>query len=338
MKALRKFALLLLFAYIFTGFLPVYAQRPALNAHAGIVIDAATGTEIMAKNADTIMYPASTTKIMTALLAIEYGDLDISVKIGNEVNLIAWDSSRAHLQPGDSISLRDLLYGMMLASGNDAAYAVAVHIARVNSGNAQLSAQAALKEFSRMMNERARQLGAVNTSFVNPDGYPHSHHLTTARDLALITAEAMKLPEFRDIVQTASFQPETWQGGAVRTWTNGNHLIRKDSDFYYAKATGGKTGYTVPAGFTMVATAREADLELVAVALNTDAHGRWLDSTELLEYGFREYTPQPPVVYVEDVMLAEAPEAVKKEEPEGIHVWVKLLVKLLADLARPPVQ
>lgn len=337
MKALRRLSVLLLFAIIITGFLPAHAQQPILNAHAAIVIDAATGTEIMEKNADTIMFPASTTKIMTALLAVEHGDLDEMIKIGQEVNLIAWDSSRAHLQPGDRLSLRDLLYGMMLASGNDAAYAVAVHIARLDSGY-ELSAGAGLKEFARMMNERARELGVVNTHFVNPDGYPNSHHYTTARDLALITAEAMRLPDIREIVQTASFRPETWQGGAVRTWTNGNKLIRGDSDFFYGKATGGKTGYTQPAGFTLVATAREENLELVAVVLDTDADGRWLDSTELLEYGFREYTPQPPVVYVEDVMLAEAPEEVKKEEPEGMHVWVKLLVKLLADLARPPVQ
>lgn len=329
---MRNFISLIAVLLVFAGFLPAHAQEPWLNASAAIVIDAATGTEILGRNADTIMYPASTTKIMTALLAVEHGDLDETVRIGQEVNMIAWDSSRAHLQPGDAISLRDLLYGMMLASGNDAAYAVAVHIARL--ADSDLSEAAALEEFARMMNERAREVGAVNTNFANPDGYPHPHHYTTARDLALIMAEAMGRPEFREIVQTADYRPRTWRGAKVRAWSNGNYLIQRDSGFFYAKATGGKTGYTVPAGFTMVATAGEGDLELVAVALNTDADGRWLDTVNLLEYGFENYTP--PEAETAEVKFAQVPLLASKAEGEEAPVqqaavppWLEALVNFL---------
>lgn len=327
-------AIFLFFALILSSF-PAHAQEPWLTAHAAIVIDAATGAEILGKNADTIMYPASTTKIMTALLAVERGDLDKTVKIGQEVNMIAWDSSRAHLRPGDTISLRDLLYGMMLASGNDAAYAVAVHIARI--AKPHFSETAAMKDFVAMMNERARELGAVDTNFANPDGYPHPRHYTTARDLALIMAAAMEYPEFREIVQTANYRPQTWRGERARAWNNGNYLIHGDSGFFYSKATGGKTGYTVPAGFTMVATAREEELELVAVALNTDADGRWLDTINLLEYGFENYTS--PREEAAEVKFAQVPllasttdgeEALKQQAPPVVHPWVEALVNFLA--------
>lgn len=255
-------------------------------------MDAESKEIIFSKNADTIMYPASTTKIMTALLAVEHGNLDEIITIGAEVELIAWDSSRAYLQSGDRLSLRDAIYGMMLASGNDAAYAVAVHIARIESGDAAMSASEALKFFSGMMNSRAEEIGARNTNFVNPDGYPHRDHYTTAADLALIMAEAMKNHDFREFDSTPSHYPETWDSSSARAWTNGNQLIHSNSAFYHERAMGGKTGFTNPAGFTMVATAAQDGKELVAVALKTDAHGRWLDTTGMLEYGF-EILPQP---------------------------------------------
>jgi len=294
MKALRITIIVLIFTVLLSGFQPVRAQAyPRITAQTAIVIDAKSGKEIFAKNAGTIMYPASTTKIMTALLAVEHGDLDEIVTIGNEVNEIAWDSSRANLRPGDTLSLRDLLYGMMLASGNDAAYATAVHIARIHSEEPSMPIKTALHSFADMMNQRAKDLGAENTNFVNPDGYPHNNHYTTARDLALITVEAMQNPEYREFDSTAQHTPETWRGGNIQSWTNGNHLIRTQSSYFYDKAIGGKTGYTNPARFTMVATAAHDDAELVAVALKTDANGRWTDTTAMLQYGFENYPIQP---------------------------------------------
>jgi len=313
MKANRIICSLLLIILVSAGFQPASADTGLqLNAHAAIVIDAEDGEEIFAKNADTIMYPASTTKIMTALLAVELGELDELVTVGNEVNLIAWDSSRAHLQVGDELSLRDLVYGMMLASGNDAAYSIAVHIARTHEGDSSLSPQRAIKVFCKLMNERAKEIGANSTNFVNPDGYPHASHYTTARDLALIMAHAMKYEDFRQFDSTASYTTDSLVGSTGRSWRNGNYLIRSDSEFYYSKAVGGKTGYTVPAGFTMVATAAQGSLELVAVALKTDADGRWLDTTRLLEFGFLTHVQKP------EVSSFSQPEESEKAEDEEV--------------------
>ena len=292
MKALRFIALVMIMSLL-GGFQPARAENyPQVVAQTAILLDANTGITLFSKNPDQVMYPASTTKIMTLLLALENGDLDETITIGQEVNMIAWDSSRANLRPGDRISLRDLLYGLMLASGNDAAYSVAVHIARNISENPNLPAATGLRDFAALMNQRAKEMGATNTNFVNPDGYPHPSHYTTARDLALITAAAMKNPDYREFDSTAHYHPETWAGGNVQSWNNGNFLIRRDREFYYDRAVGGKTGFTYPAGFTMVATAAHDEMELVAVALKTSADGRWHDTTGLLEFGFQEYTSQ----------------------------------------------
>lgn len=287
MKALQL-AIVVLFTLLM-GFQPAHADRPLITSETAILIDAGTGVEIFSKNPDRRMFPASTTKVMTLLLALEHGDLDEVITIGNEVNMIAWDSSRAHLRPGDRISLRDLLYGLMLASGNDAAYTAAVHVARIVADNPNLSEKQALSDFANLMNQRAKELGASNTNFVNPDGYPHRNHYTTARDLALIKAEAMKNPEYRDFDSTAHYTPES----VNQRWNNGNFLIRTDREFFYDKAIGGKTGYTVPAGFTMVATAATEDMELVAVAMKTDANGRWSNTTNMFEYGFENFVTKP---------------------------------------------
>lgn len=277
----------LVFALLLSGFQSARAEaQPVIAGQTGILIDAKTGNTLYEKHPDRAMYPASTTKIMTALLAIEHGQLDQMVTVGSEVHLIGWDSSRAGLQPGDQLSLRDLLYGLMLPSGNDAAYAVAVHVARAVTGNPKLPAAAAVSEFSRLMNQRAKELGATNTNFVNPDGYPHPNHYTSARDLALIAAAATANPQYREIDSASRHTAETW---GARTWHNGNYLINPNSRFFYREAEGGKTGYTVPAGFTMVATAANDEMELVAVTLRTSADGRWTDTTRMFEYGFSNF-------------------------------------------------
>lgn len=331
MKAL-SIVLLLFFSFSLVSFQPAHAlAEPHIRAHAAVLVDAESGQEIFGLNSDTVMYPASTTKIMTALLAVEHGDMDQLITIGNEVNMIAWDSSRAHLQRGDRLRLRDVVYGMMLASGNDAAYSVAVHIARTKSENPYMPEADALKLFAQMMNERAREAGARNTNFFNPDGYPHRNHYTTAKDLALIMAEAMKNPDFREFDGTDFYSPTTLSN---RVWKNGNYLIQRESGFFYDKAIGGKTGFTHPAGFTMVASAAHNDLELVAVALKTDADGRWLDTTGLLEYGFDNYQPEPGPLEEEITTLLRAEEQVTEAgeqvaEAEGVLPWPLRLLQWL---------
>ncbi|MTI95852.1 MAG: D-alanyl-D-alanine carboxypeptidase [Firmicutes bacterium] len=262
---------------------------PELEAESAILVNMNTGAVLFEQRADEIMYPASTTKIMTALLAVEYGKPDELVTVGTEVLTIPLSASKAGILVGDQITMEELLYGLMLPSGNDVAYTIAIHLAR-SLGDPELNRAEAIEFFTEMMTERARELGATNTNFANPDGFHHPDHYSTARDMALITKAAMEHPLFRDVVGTGHHTPENWTGPEVRPWGNGNQLIRSHYTNYYEKATGGKTGYTPQAGFTLVATAQQDAMELVSVVLNTTREGRWSDSVRLLEYGFENYT------------------------------------------------
>lgn len=264
------------------------APSPVLAAETAILMDQRSGQILYAQNADKQMYPASTTKILTALLAVEQGDLDETVTVGTEVLQISWDSSKAGLAVGDTISLRELIYALILPSGNDAAYTIAVHLGRRHMDNSQLSSTEAVTVFTQMMNMRAQELGAMNTNFIVPDGYHRADHYTTAKDLALIARAAMEHPLIQKVAATGRYVPETWIGPHVRPWGNTNKLVRP-YEFQYEHATGLKTGYTGEAGFCMVGSAAKEDVALIAVVMNTSKDGRWLDSTALLEYGFNNY-------------------------------------------------
>jgi len=265
------------------------SNSPAIVAEAAILIDQVTGKILYQKNADRLMYPASTTKILTALVAVEHGDLDEILTVGSEVLHIAWDSSKAGFMIGDQITLRELIFGLMLPSGNDAAYIIAVHFGRQQAKDPELSVNKALEVFAEMMNHRARQVGANATNFTVPDGYHHQNHYTTAQNLALLAREAMEHDFLREVVGTSRYVPETWIGPHARAWGNTNMLIRPSEKFFYEHATGFKTGYTGPAGFCVVSSGNLDDMELIAVVLNTSRDGRWHDSTDLLNYGFHNF-------------------------------------------------
>lgn len=311
MKKTALLTLLLSAALFITGLspglVPICASGPpppVLEAETAILIDQASGKILYAQNADKTMYPASTTKILTALLAVESGDLTEIVTIGNEVLWIPWDSSKAGFDVGDQITLEELVYGLMLPSGNDAAYTIAVHLARRQALDPELPISAALKLFAEMMNQRARQLGAVNSNFTVPDGYHDDNHYTTARDLALIAREALNHELIREVASTGRYLSKTWIGSNCRPWVNTNQLIRSAGKFYYEKATGLKTGYTGAAGFCLVSSAANQDLNLLTVVLNTSKDGRWTDSIKLLEYGWENFTWQQLVASGEKVCSA----------------------------------
>lgn len=292
MKNKRKnliIAVLVLLCFL-PGLAGAKAQEPRTEAQAAILIEQVSGTILYAKDAQRQMYPASTTKILTALLAVETGDLDAQVTVGSEIYLVAKGSSLAHLSSGDTISLRDLVYGLMLPSGNDAAYTIAAHLARRQAGNPDLSAPEAIQVFAEMMNARARELGAKDTHFSGPDGFHASDHYTTAYDLSLIAREAMKHPFLRTVVATANHAPESWKGRETRSWKNNNQLIDPRSNFYYPAATGLKTGYTGKAGYCLVSSGSREEMDLIAVCLNTSEDGRWSEAKALLDYGFASYT------------------------------------------------
>jgi D-alanyl-D-alanine carboxypeptidase (penicillin-binding protein 5/6) len=260
-------------------------------AAGAVLIEQGSGKVLYEKGAEEKLYPASTTKILTALLAIENGDINEIVTLGPEVAMIDKDGSRAGLKPGEKIKLGDLLMGLMLPSGNDAANAIAVHIGRKIAGDQSLDVKKAIQVFVDKMNERALEIGAKGSHFANPHGFHDINHYTTAYDLALITREAMKHDFFRNVVSTGKYSGVYTDGSKViEVWGNTNKLINKDNRYYFQYATGIKTGHTTSAGYCLVSSASENGMDVIAVVLNTTPEGQWKDSTSLLEYGLNNFT------------------------------------------------
>lgn len=243
-------------------------RAPVVSAGGAILIDAKDGRVIYEKDADKKLYPASTTKIMTALVALEIldeigADLDSEVVVPAEA--VGAEGSSVYLKAGERLTLRELFYGMMLQSGNDAALAVAIC-----SGGT-------LENFVEKMNEKAEELGCTSTHFTNPNGLFDEEHYTTARDLAQIGREAMKREDFREIAGAQSWRSEE----SGRTFQNKNKTISQ-----YDGATGIKIGYTKSSGRTLAASAKKGDKELIAVVLNDS---NWFnDAYAMLDYGFSQ--------------------------------------------------
>lgn len=285
----RLFSGLLLAALLFSNGVQAQASQlppPAqeLAAEAAFLLDVGTGKVLFEKNPDLPLPPASTTKILTALLLVETADLREVVSVGEEIGRIGPDSSVAKLKIGDRLTVAELVYALLLPSGNDAAYTAAVFVARRLSGFENMDVDKALAIFVRQMNLRAQELGAKNSNFLVPDGYDTPGHTATARDLALITLAA-KENDF--LAQAAATIEYHWQG--IR-WLNTNRLLQQDyPQAYYPWATGFKTGYTDKAGHCLVATAQGGGRELVGVILKSSQEQRWPDSRWLLEYGFSQW-------------------------------------------------
>ena len=243
---------------------------PAVSARCGILMDAATGRVLWERCADDRALVASTTKIMTGLVIAESCDLDARVAVDDQA--VAVEGSSIYLKRGEILSVRELLYGMMLHSGNDAAAALAIY----HSGS--------IKEFAAQMNRRAEALGLHNTHFSNPHGLDDVDNYSTARDLAYLACAAMDNSVFSRIVST-----KTAAVGS-RVYTNHNKLLWK-----YSGAIGVKTGYTKSAGRILVSCAQIDGRRLVAVTIN--APNDWQDHCGLFDYGFSAY---------ENKLIAEA--------------------------------
>lgn len=243
-------------------FLPGKAGAVSTSATAAILMDADSGRVLYEQNADRQMLIASTTKILTALVAIREGTLSDIVKVSREA---AWtEGSAMYLKEGEELSLETLLYGLMLCSGNDAAVAIAEHIAGSQT------------DFAALMNETAAELGMTNSSFANPNGLDAEGHYSTARDMAILARAAMENGTLSRIVSTKTVTI----GG--RTMTNHNKLLS-----YLDSCTGLKTGYTRAAGRTLVSCAEKSGQRLIAVTLQDG--NDWADHTALFEYGFSAY-------------------------------------------------
>ena len=274
------------------------AKEPSISAAACVVLEAETGRVLYAKNAHAKLPMASTTKIMTALLAIEHGGLDEVITVPKEASGV--EGSSIYLEVGEHITLENLLYGLMMHSGNDAAEAIALHVSD------------SIENFAEKMNARAREIGANNTHFVNPHGLPAVEHYTTAYDLALIAAEAMKNEIFRKIVSTTD-RTIPWEGHEWdRVLHNKNKML-----YQYQWANGIKTGYTKAAGRCLVTGALRDGMQLVCVVLNCP--DMYEDSAKLLDYGFENYTLTK--VLAKNAVLGEIP--VKNGMEPALEVRLK---------------
>jgi len=269
------------------------ATAPQIEAQSAIVTDQA-GNILYKKNEHSRVFPASTTKILTALLAVENCDLDESVAVGKEITLIPSYSGRCGLQEGETITMRELMYGLLLRSGNDAALSIAVNVARKANPDKALSDQESLSLFAWMMNQRALAIGAKDSHFVNPHGLHDPQHYSTAYDLALIAREAMKNRFLSQVVATWTYSPSSQvynPSGQPAVWTNTNKLLDEKSPFYLAAAVGVKTGHTDEAGYCLVSAAGKKQSLIYAVVLKSSQNGIWKDSINLLNYGFKHPAP-----------------------------------------------
>jgi D-alanyl-D-alanine carboxypeptidase (penicillin-binding protein 5/6) len=244
---------------------PLFGQTLNVVAQSAAVVDSYSGDFLFAKNENAKQYPASSTKILTALIVIESGDLDHLVTVDLADTKV--EPSSLGLKPGEQYTRRQLLYGLLLKSAND----VAMVLARDNAGS--------IPAFAEKMNLRAAQLGATTSHFVNPHGLHDPNHYTTAHDLVLIGRAAMQQPLFRDIVSTIYY---TWKApsGQIDQLRNHNRLLR-----HFAGCNGLKTGYTRIAQQVLVSSALRGGHEVISVVLHTDKPGIWDDSKALLSYG-----------------------------------------------------
>ena len=257
-----------------------WPQAPDINSDYGCLMDYSTGTVLYSKGMNVKMPPASLTKIMTTLLAIENGDLDAVVTMTETGVAYATDgSSNLYTQVGEQFTLRDMLYGVMLKSAND----MATQVGEFIGGGS-------LDTFIDMMNERAREIGCYNTNFVNACGMPADDHVTSAYDLCLICREALKNETFREIIRTKEYTiPATnmTEERAIAT----HHPFFSDPSYAYEGTLGGKTGYTDAALRTLATFVRQDDRTLICVTLHAeDMALACEDATALFDYGFANFT------------------------------------------------
>lgn len=256
-----------LFAGVAAAFLAaalfLSVEVKAISAHSGILMDGATGRVMFEKMPDKQSLIASTTKIMTALVVCEQCNVLDRMKIPKEA--VGIEGSSMYLKEGEILTIQDLLYGLMLRSGNDAAVALAIYCAGTVEG------------FAELMNDKARMLGLENTHFVNPNGLDAPGHYSTARDLAILACYAMENPIFAQTVSTKSV-------------TIGDRVLKNHNKLLWQVegADGVKTGFTKAAGRILVSSATREGRRLVAVTIN--APNDWQDHKSLLEEGFTQYT------------------------------------------------
>jgi len=265
------FTVFLILIFIVYSTVIFSASDVSVSAKSAVLYDPSSAKFLYTKNADARLPMASTTKIMTALVAIENSRLDVFVEIND--NAIGTEGSSLYLKKGEVMTMEDLLFGLMLRSANDAAAAIAYEI----SGS--------IEAFADKMNEKAENLGLADTHFTNPHGLDDKEHYTTARELAIISGEALKNEVFLKIVSTKKHVIKNFDGEA-RLLINHNKLLNM-----YADTIGVKTGFTKKSGRCLVGAAERDGVRLITVTIN--APNDWQDHISLLNYGFKKYEAEP---------------------------------------------
>ncbi|MBR2044866.1 MAG: D-alanyl-D-alanine carboxypeptidase [Agathobacter sp.] len=262
-----------------------WPEGPSINTPCAVLIEVNSGAVLYEKNGDEVNYPASITKVMTTMLALEHCKLDEVVTFSDDaINLNQGDTSHIARDYGEQMTMEQCLYAVMLESANECSYAVAEHVGQKLGGDYQT--------FIDLMNEKAKDLGCTNTHFNNSNGLPDPNHWTSAHDMALIAAEAYKNETFQVIVGCRSYRiPPTNKHDDITPLNNHHAMISnyKTNKYLYEYCTGGKTGFTQAAGSTLVTFAEKDGLTLVCVVMRTNGTDQYLDTTSLFEYGFQNF-------------------------------------------------
>ena len=262
-----------------------WPEGPAISTPSAIVIEINSGAVLYEKNSDEVNYPASITKVLTTLLALEHCDLEEVVTFSDDaINYNQGDTSHIARDYGEQMTMKECLYAVMLESANECAYAVAEHVGQKLGGDYQT--------FIDLMNTRAKELGCTNTHFTNANGLPDENHWTSAHDMALISAEAYKNENFRIIVGTRSYRiPPTNKHDEITPLNNHHAMISnyKTREHLYEYCTGGKTGYTNAAGATLVSYAEKDGLALVCVVMHTNSGVYYKDTRNMFEHCFQNF-------------------------------------------------
>lgn len=278
-KLLKSLSLLIFCILFFLSYNPTYAYAspPEIQGEGMVLMDYITGDILAEKNAHKLMAPASTTKIMTALLTLENCKLQDIVKVGPNPPLA--DGSSIGLKEGDQYTVEELLYALLLESANDSALTLAEHIGGTE------------ENFAKMMNEKAKAIGAKDTHFVNSSGLFEDNHLTTPYDLALIMREISKIPDFSKISKELSHEMPISKVDNESKWVNNrNLLLSPSSSYYYKPIICSKTGYTTKSNHTFIACAEKNGQKLVLALFNYENKHKYYDDTKkLLDYGFETF-------------------------------------------------
>jgi D-alanyl-D-alanine carboxypeptidase (penicillin-binding protein 5/6) len=301
-----RFAILVLL-FIFVR--ATLSQDLPVTAKSALLADAETGEILWQRNPDLRCYPASLTKIMTAVLVLERGNLEDWVTVPKEAAFTG-ESSMA-LKEGERVQLKDLLNAILVRSANDACVAAAIHLA------------GSVEKFVEWMNEKAKELGMTNTHFVNPHGLHHPQHFTTARDLLTLTRYALQNPTFRSIVSQREIIIAPTNKSALRRYRNRNKLLE-----LYPGCDGVKTGYTIPAGKCLVASATRNGWQLIAIVLGSQDH--FADCATLLDYGFNNFVRLILAEKGEKVALLHVPDG----NPEWLWATATDSVKVIVPKAK----